>query len=343
MVTGSYPPEACGIGDYTSSLASALYRAGFSVELLHHARWDYSGTMDVIRKLNQRKEALIHFQYPGAGYGHSLGPQLCSLMKSSVITIHEFSIARLPRKLSIIPFTLRAKQVVIPAESEKTVLVQRMPWTRRRIRVIPIGSNIPGLKTPTFRRKNRIAYFGLIMPNKGIEHFIEARYLASSMGYQWEAIVIGKIPERHREYAQRLMETSRSSGIQWVLDQEPEEVSDLLASSAMCYLPFPDGATERRGSLKAACANGLPCITTRSEHTPVQLSDVVKFAAGPREAVQLMAEFMSSPEEASRLSLAGLEYAKRFSWERIAEMHIEMYSELIERTKEESPMRKPIP
>jgi hypothetical protein len=36
LVTGSLPPEACGVGDYTQRLASALADAGQPVELLAH-------------------------------------------------------------------------------------------------------------------------------------------------------------------------------------------------------------------------------------------------------------------------------------------------------------------
>jgi glycosyltransferase involved in cell wall biosynthesis len=327
MVTGSAPPEACGVGDYAALLVAGLQNAGIDAELFHLSRWNLAGTWRALQKLAACKDALIHFQYPSFGYGYSLGPQFCALMKPCVVTIHEFSCAHILRRLSIVPFTLRALQIVTITETEKQAIARRIPWAGRRTRVITVPSNTP--KPGFFAEKsNRVAYFGLIMPNKGIEDFIEARQIARSKGYRWEAAIIGMVPERHREYAQHIVEASRSAGVELILDRCLEEASDELAKSALCYLPFPGGVSERRSSLKSACTAGLPCITTRGSQTPPELDDVVRFAATPSEAVEHMAQIMNSPEEMARLSRASLGWAEQFSWERTIESHIQMYAEL---------------
>ena len=116
--------------------------------------------------------------------------------------------------------------------------------------------------------------------------------------------------------------------VRWILDRSPEDVSELLSGGGLAYLPFPDGASERRGSLKSALAAGLPCITTQTEQTPDDLAKAVAVAATPQEAFGLALHLMGSREERQRLSLAALEYARNFSWDRIAQSHIELYNEV---------------
>src|ERR1700728_4699930 len=141
MLTGSAPPEACGVGDYSATLVSALQYIGFPVELQCWRRWDIAGTAELIRRLARDKDALLHIQYPTFGYGYSLGPQACSLAARSVVTLHEFSLAHPLRKASLLPFTLRAHQLVMTSDFEKVALLDRMPWAAQRITTIPLGSN----------------------------------------------------------------------------------------------------------------------------------------------------------------------------------------------------------
>jgi len=328
IVTGSAPPEACGVGDYAALLVTGLQNAGVQAELFHHSRWNLAGTWDALQKLGASKDALVHIQYPSFGYGYSLGPQLCAMMRSCVVTIHEFSCAHLLRRFSILPFSFRAMRIVTMTEVEKQAIGHIMPWAAHRIQVITVPSNTPKPKSLHVDKLQRVVYFGLIMPNKGIEEFIEAGRIAKSKGYQWDAVIIGMVPERHREYAQSIVDAAMSSGVQLILDQDLEVASEELAKSALCYLPFPDGIAERRSSFKSTCTAGLPCITTRGDQTPADLNGVVRFVANPAEAVEEMAKLMNDPEEAARLSAACLRWVAQFSWERTIELHVQMYSEL---------------
>jgi glycosyltransferase involved in cell wall biosynthesis len=327
LVTGSAPPDVCGIGDYTRSLALALQKAGLPVEVFCHRHWGLRGTSEAIRRLLV-EDCIVHIQYPTVGYGYSLGPQISALFTQSLVTLHEFSLAHPLRKLSLLPFTLRCPYIVMTSEFEKRSLASKMPWVQRRIRVIPIGSNIPPPQTLTAERQMRIAYFGLIMPRKGLEEFIEFSRLVRAKGLDWDVVIIGKAHPRHVAYAKSLMESSLAYRLHWILDRSPEEVSDLLSRTRLAYLPFPDGASERRGSLKAAFTSGLPCITTRSEQTPEELTGSVVFAAAPADALEVALRLMAATEEREHLSQGALKYSQRFRWERIAEAHVRLYQEL---------------
>ncbi len=328
LVSGSTPPDLCGVGDYTESLALALQKAGVRAELFLHPGWSVAGTQRAIRRLAADRNALVHIQYPSEGYGHSLGPQLCSLLRPSVTTLHEFSLAHPLRKISMFPFTLRSPRLVMTSEFEKRALAAKMPWAARKIRVIPIGSNIPA--SPNLVRGGRapIAYFGLIMPRKGLEGLIEFSRMVRDRGLDWEVVVMGRILSRHADYARRLMESSAQHPMRWMIDPGPEEIAEQLSRSALGYFLFPDGASERRGSLKAALAAGLACITTRSQRTPAELAQAVAFASTPLQAFELALRLMNATEERQRLSRKAQEYAQSFGWEKIAEAHVQLYEEL---------------
>ena len=328
LVTGSAPPDACGVGDYTWTLAAALEKAGANVELFCHREWNWLGSYRAIRSLIKEKRSIVHIQYPTMGYGASLGPQLYACLLPSVVTLHEFSLAHPVRKIALIPFTLRSKRIVLTSEFEYLLLARRMPWARRRMKVIPIGSNIPVTLLNRVQSKQRILYHGLVMPRKGLEDFIKLAAMARTLALEWDFVVIGKIPNKHSAYGKALIESSATYGLTWVLDQPVEQVSALLSEGGIAYLPFPDGASERRGSLKAVLAAGIPCITKRSEQTPGNISGAVAFASDPQEAMALASHLMSSNTEWTRLSQGALDYASNFTWERIAKSHLKMYEEL---------------
>lgn len=330
MLTGSAPPEACGVGDYTFALVSALEAAGFPVEMLCHKQWDISGTAQLICRLSREEKRLLHIQYPTFGYGHSLGPQLCSLTNRSVVTLHEFSLAHILRKVSLSPFTLRSDRLVMTAEFESRMLTRFMPWAKQKITLIPIGSNIPSSQPASIAYAPRVLYHGLVMPRKGLEEWLALAQLARDRNTGWEFVAVGKIPERHASYAHDLIQTSKVAAVRWVLDRTDEEVAAEFSKGGIAYLPFIDGASDRRGSLKAVLAAGLPTITTASEQTPQNLKGAVLFAPNASAAFDCVGRLMQSMEERRRLAQAALEYAELFSWRRIAESHIRLYEELLQ-------------
>lgn len=328
MLTGSAPPDACGVGDYTFALVSALESAGFPAEMLCHKEWDISGTERLVRRLSQEKEALLHIQYPTFGYGYSLGPQVCSLARRSVVTLHEFSLAHVLRKVSLLPFTVRSPRLVVTAEFESRMLTRSMPWAKEKITIIPIGSNIAATRAASLAYRPRVLYHGLIMPRKGLEEWLALARMARERNTGWEFMVVGKIPPAHAVYAEELIHGASADSVQWVLDRTEREIAALFSEGGVAYLPFVDGASDRRGSLKAVLAAGLPTITTESEQTPESLKNAVVFARDVEAAFDCARCLMGSMEERERLARAAIEYSQSFCWDRIAEAHIRMYEEL---------------
>jgi glycosyltransferase involved in cell wall biosynthesis len=108
-----------------------------------------------------------------------------------------------------------------------------------------------------------------------------------------------------------------------------EATAGALAEARVAYLPFPDGASERRGSLLAAFENGLAVVTTAGGQTPASIRDTVALAQSPEEAFHVIRRLLGDDCEWQRLSEAGRAFAAgRPSWSQIAERHMEIYRSL---------------
>ncbi len=81
-----------------------------------------------------------------------------------------------------------------------------------------------------------------------------------------------------------MKENAKYLDIIWDIDLEEKEVCKILSEALFSYLPFPDGASERRGTLLAVLGNGLVTITTKGKHTTKEIEEVVLLANTPYEA-----------------------------------------------------------
>ncbi len=314
LVVGSYPPDACGVGDYTSCLAAALAARGHDVEVLVGERWRSASTQAGGR-------AVVHLQYPSVGTGASLAP-LWSLIRGAedlrVLTLHEFSQSHALRKLASLAMAFFADVVVANTAIEARAIGR---WSRsvRRPAVIPIGSNIP--TGPTAERVIDVVHFGLLGPGKGLESFFELVELAPR---DWVFAIVGDSAPQHRRFADEMADRAARLGVRWFGRQTDTDTARLLQSARIAYLPYPDGASERRGSLLAALSNGVVVITTDGPATTAELRAAVLLAANPRQALDVASAEMARPSVASA---AGLAYARRRSWDEIASRHEASYAD----------------
>jgi glycosyltransferase involved in cell wall biosynthesis len=326
MISGSYPPDACGIGDYTMELVNALRQEGVAVETLPSRKWNLMDAQKIVSEIRHSKCDIVHLQYPTEGYRTSLSPQWLSMRIPTIVTIHEYLNARVERRLASIPFFLFARHLVFTNKFELDGVTRTFPWVRKRSVVIPIGTNILPRPTSVPRDFNEVLYFGRIAPAKGLEQVLSFAQLAKQDGSRLGVHIVGTFPPRLRAYAESLMGAARGLPVRWTLDRSPSEVATILASSFLAYLPFPDGASERRGSLKAALASGLVSITTDGSQIPDALRKAVIIANSPEEAFAEANSLASDSRRWHELSAASLDYAQSFNWDSIARSHIQLYS-----------------
>ena len=333
FLTGSLPPDICGIGDYTLQLTRALSREGIVPEIVCRQDWRIQNMSGIIRHVRSLEPDLIHIQYPTAGFGWHLTPQAISLAVPCVVTVHEVSEAHVLRRLSLYPFSLRSRHLIFTTMHELDYAARYAPWILPRCSVIPIGSNIAVGERRQDKIVDEIVYFGLIRKNKGLEDIVALAGLLRQRKIPCSIRVIGKPYPPGSDYLKELQHRCLDLPIQWELDRDDETVVRLLSRAAMAYMPFPDGASGRRGSLLALLANGVATITTRGPHTPASLDSAALYARGPEEALLLIEQLRQDAGMRNRLSENARSFASHFSWQSIARQHGELYENLLVQTK----------
>jgi len=179
FITGKYPPEECGIGDYTQRLAQKLSRSGYQVVILTSVpqkrqsainerqnngieiiraipQWDFKDYQVVLNEILKNKIDLVNIQFQISFFNYhpmvTLLPFFLKLRRHTnrirvVVTLHElagpvtwFFPGQL-RRLWLLPLIFWADAVIVTNERD-FFLLHNLPFLKRRIHYIPLVSNI---------------------------------------------------------------------------------------------------------------------------------------------------------------------------------------------------------
>lgn len=333
LVTGPCPPGECGVGDYTNCLAKALQAANVDARVIRSGDWSLLGAFAMSKSLREQKFDVVHIEHPTVGFGKQLGAQGLSLLRRCVITIHEFSQWHIRRRLTLIPFAIRPEYTIFTNRFERQLATNWAPWIGRASSIIPVGSNIRPAAQKTPRALEEIVYFGLIIPRKELQQVLELGTLVKTAGLPLTIRVIGRVPLKHISYFEELKLKAQGLPITWDRDLDEEQTAKRLAGASIAYLPYTDGASDRRTTLKAALLSGLAVVTTRGPYTPDELQMAVRFCQNPREALAIVRSLVENPEEISKMAAKAVNYGQQYSWERIARLHLEVYESVLSRRR----------
>jgi glycosyltransferase involved in cell wall biosynthesis len=323
IIAGSLPPQVCGVGDFTANLIHALQDRGLSVTVKHRDKWRLSDIPSLLRELRAENPDVVHLQYPTHGFRRSLVPHLLHLGlfgRPHLTTLHDYAGQRWPIRLGMSVYTIGGR-LVVTGDLDRAALVRRHPWMANRVSVIPIGSNIPsGHWQPS--GPFTIVHFGMVRPEKGIEEMIHLARLCKQLGRPYRTVIMGAVIPHGRDYADSLFRMAAGSGIEWQLNVSAERASEILRHAHVAYLSPPYGVHERRGTLLACAANGLPIVANVDWETPAFLRDHVISATSPQEALAAIDE-LAHPARLQEQSNSSVALTKLFSWATIADRYIE--------------------
>ena len=334
VTTGSRPPEVCGVGDYTEQLCLALCAIGVNARLVHIGRPRLSDLPAIKRKIAETQADLIHIQYPTMGYGRSLVPHLLSsplIRIPRVVTLHEFSIFKFYWWPAFAAFAWGADARIFSNQIELSAFAANHPLRQGLDVEIPIGSNIPvapAIKT----RSDEVVYFGLIMPNKGLECFLDLAQLSNGGAANRRFLIIGSIPEKFQAFGRRICAKAEMLGIHVELNLPPAQVARRLAAAQFAYLPFPAGACPKRGSMIAALVNGTVVLTRHAANTPDWLRGATVHVESPQDALMKIKQLSADNQERLRVVSAARLLNERFSWPAIAAAHKSLYLSVLRAT-----------
>jgi len=292
LISGTFPPDRCGVGDYTGHLAEHLARHGsMEVAVLTGAvaaSTDggdaspalFRGTAgavslcDARRAIRAFRPDVVHIQYPTMRPVSRWIPVFArrALGLPVVQTWHEhYSECG---QLGILNLFGLQRLIYVREDAP-----HRLPWYVKRLAAasdpafIPNACTIPAVRlNPDEREHARrvigggrpvVAYFGFAYPNKDVHLLFE---IADPSVHH--LLLICSLDREH-SYQRRLIElvqSERWGGHVTVTGFVPaEEAGRLLASADAVVFPFSGGVGQWNTSVKAALASGTFVLGTTAD------------------------------------------------------------------------------
>jgi glycosyltransferase involved in cell wall biosynthesis len=355
LVSGEYPPDVGGVGDYTDRLRRALAESGWPSSVLSRRQvrhWDARALVWLLRLAP--RDGLVHIQFQAGAYD-LLGdvcvmPAVLRRLRPSVRVVTTFHDVRVPYlfpragrlRRAAVQLLARRSHAVIAADERDLAWLGGPACGKYQV---PIGSNVACAPEPAYDRAAlrrglgldadalAIVYFGLLNHSKGLDLLLDAFRLVLSTLPSARLLLLGGeagasdptdrlTAARVRDRLDRLGDRVVRTG--WL---PPQVLSAHLLAGDVALLPYVDGASPRRGSLLACSAHGLPIVTTQPASPAV--ADAVH--AVPPTAPALAAAILDvarTPTLSTRLQAGAQALAARTTWPQIAAAHIKIYQHL---------------
>ena len=294
LLTGSYPPEPCGVGDYTRHLADHLRALdGLVLETWVGTAWPgvaNPGIRPVLARswwttirntwhaVRSFRPHIVHVQYPTQGYGRSVLPWLMPLLLRAlgvriVATWHEYFSWWFPRALPS-AFVTAAVIAVRPGYRDRLRPTTRFALGRTPIHMVPNASSIPRVVLDDASRRalreragaggrRLVVHFGFAYPAKGVHLLFDVLDPARE-----QLVLVGRL-EPDDPYQRSVLERcdeARWRGAVTRVGWQPEAaVGAWLAAADAVVLPFTTGGGIWNSSMHAAIMQGTFVLTTATE------------------------------------------------------------------------------
>ena len=172
-----------------------------------------------------------------------------------------------------------------------------------------------------------------------LEVVIDALKIFSESGRKFEFNVITDFNPAENRYHRKLRDLVEKVGLTdyvvWRGYCKIEEVSKILLDSDFCVQLYKDGITFGRGSFIACLQCGVPTITNVAAKLPEGLRDRENIIAvkdvNLDKLAAAMREVSESYELRKKIGENARDFSAIFSFNKIADMHIQMYKEILER------------
>ncbi len=248
----------------------------------------------------------------------------------------------------------RAACLLVPSPEQLDVLRAHFPRGAPAARQVPIGVNVEVVANDRARGEVRrelgappdaalVVFFGFLHPEKALDRLIAAVSALRAARPGVRLLLIGgaqshSVPSSAaRVLRAELEQAAAAAGVQGQVHFTgylPEaDVARLLQAADVAAFPFNAGVTGKSGSLLTASAAGVPVVATAAPglvRGPTETGGVLRIP--PRDTAMLidaLERVLSDRYLADRLSAAGRVSAASHSWEAIAAVHAEVYTQAL--------------
>ncbi|MBN1178847.1 MAG: glycosyltransferase family 4 protein [Anaerolineae bacterium] len=229
IVTGEYPPDQGGVGDFTRELGVALLALGHEVHVLtdtsHPApslvtagvaihpsipHWKWGCWRQILALSSALSLDVLNVQYQAAAY--AMHPAINWVPRASnrppvFVTFHDLKVPYLFPKAgplrwrAVLALAHRADGTIVTNREDYLTLEGQLP--SKRLNLIPIGSNIPLVPPAGYDRNVErarwgvgpndllLGYFGFLNESKGGEELIRSLALLVERGLPAHLLMVG--------------------------------------------------------------------------------------------------------------------------------------------------------
>jgi glycosyltransferase involved in cell wall biosynthesis len=353
FVSGEYPPDVGGVGDYTKNLRAALAGLGWQSGVLSRQqvrRWDARSLVALVRSASLA--GIIHIQYQAGAYDLlgdvCLMPTVLRRFRPRTRVVTTFHDARPPYlfpkagslRAAAVRLLARSSHAVVAADARDLTAVNVSPAHSYHV---PIGPNVLGAPPPGYDRAAfRLAlglepdtlaliYFGLRNASKGLDLLLDAVNIVAASRPNVRLILVGgevgASDPTDRRTAEQLRARLGTDIIEtgWLPN---DQLSAHLLAADIAVLPYADGASARRGSLLACAEHGLPIVSTLPA-APEVAEAVLAVPADPHALAKAVLHLVEAPSEIAHLRTQSRALAASTAWPHIAAAHVAIYEQLL--------------
>lgn len=344
---------------------SHLVPAGVNNVYPDIAAWGWRLARQVRAAVREIQPDVLHIQYQSAAF--DLHPAINTLPRAlrsdhwpraTAVTFHDLRTPYIFPKAGPLRWQANLELAaqsgaVITTNAEDSIRLRQVEKLAGKLHEVPIGANIQPDPPADFQRAAQrarwgagpddllLCYFGFLNESKGGEELMLALARLVTSGVPARLLMIGgqvgASDPTNQAYLGRVQtlldEYGLSERVRWTGFTAADEVSANFFASDIAVLPYRDGASFRRGSLMAAFAHSMPVVSTEPAVTIPELLTGENIWLVPVRSPDSLAEAVAylwrQPALLSRLSQGARKLAGRFTWDAIADRHLEIYRELV--------------
>lgn len=300
MICGSYPPDKCGVGEYTCSIVAEMNKdinneiyvftstsiiTKSKITKFGERKWLLKDVLYLYNLIKMLKCDIIHMQFPSKAYRKSFGIIILyialSIKYKTMITVHEYSDSPFIGKIRTLALIIFSKRILVVDKRYKDDLIKILPFYKEKIKYIPISSMIPknnieeneiaitSLKkcvVQDFHNKIILGYFGFVNKSKGIESLINLGAKLKKMGIDFKLLFLCEFninDEYHCNLIKIIKDKNLTADIKITGYLDNIEVANYISICDFMIYPFVNGLSTKNSSFLAAEMQGVPVITTK--------------------------------------------------------------------------------
>lgn len=369
-VLGNFPPRRCGIATFTADLVSALrarhpdgsvfavamndraegypYPAEVRFELSQADVSDYRRTADF---LNLQNVDVVSVQHEFGIFGGPAGSHLLTLLRELrapvVTTLHTVLEHPNAAQRSVMDeLARRSERLVVMTELGRTFLENVYGVPTDKIDVIPHGiPDVPFTDADFYKDafgvegKTVLLTFGLLSPNKGLEHAIRALPEIIKAHPEVVYIILGAthphlVKTEGESYRLSLQRLARSLGVEehvifYDRFVELDELLTFIGAADVYLTPYLNREQITSGTLAYALGAGKAVVSTPYWHAEELLADgrgVLTPFADPAALAQNVLTVLGNDAERSATRKRAYLHGRSMVWSAVAERYTESFA-----------------